>query len=83
MPAARNIRAVLALALEGLAGDPFEWAIVNGDSLRDHITRWVKSYGAARGVVFEDKDIADEIDALANSLRDGVKPSSLPNEELP
>lgn len=75
-PASRGktVREALAVALEGLSGDRFEWAIVEPKALKEYLADWIKKYALARGVIVEDVDVDDEIRALVNALRRGQSP---------
>lgn len=72
-PRGRTISEAVALALEALPGRLSEW--LSGEpqlaALRAHVALWVHEYAIRRGVILEDRDVADELEAVISNLRGG------------
>lgn len=70
----KTIREAIAIALEGLAGDLTEWVLISQHyaAMRVHVVNWVHDYAVHRGVVLNDKDIEDELDAVVREIRQKI-----------
>ena len=69
----QTIREAIAVALEGLSGDLHEWVCLaqQRNALRKHVKLFVHEFAQRRGVILEDKDITDELDAIVAALKSG------------
>lgn len=69
-----TIRQAIAIALEGLTGDIYEWVVLaqQRNALRKHVLLWVHDYARNRGVILSDADINGELDTIINELRSGL-----------
>jgi hypothetical protein len=70
----RTIRQAIAVALEGLNGDLYEWVVLaqQRNAMRKHVILWVADYAQNRGVILGTKDITDELDKVITELRRGA-----------
>jgi hypothetical protein len=66
----RTIREAVALAIEGLSGSPIDWVVEDPDELRHHVMRWVADYAKHRGVLLEPNDIATELHAIVEQIKE-------------
>lgn len=68
----RTVREAIAIALEPVNARP---SAMHSDpelelvAVRNHVMAWVHSYAERRGVILEDRDIAEELDAVLAELR--------------
>lgn len=66
----KSVRDALSIALEALPGSiEYNLLEMKTDVVRKHIVDFIKGFALARGVIFEDKDIIDEINLHLSELK--------------
>lgn len=64
----RTVRQAIAIAIEGLNGEPITWAVEEMFTLREYVLRWVHEYARNRNVILTDADIEEELAAIVAAI---------------
>jgi len=68
----RTVREAIAIALEGIPGQPDGWLFVPIEraAVREHVIGWIQDYAQRRNVILDvKKDIEPELDLVIKQLR--------------